>query len=78
MNFVLAADSMSSSSSKAHVPPSADGHALFVPARLEEFLKDAKDFGEFKARRALRFLHLFAGPRDVLAEAWKRSARKRA
>jgi len=42
-----------------------------VPGRIEECLRNCETFGKFKTERKFRFLHLFAGPRDVLAEALK-------
>ena len=59
------------SSSKGHQSAEGESHGLdaVVPERVNTCLKKAKDFGDFKQSRCFRFLHLFAGPKDVLAEA---------
>ena len=47
-----------------------------VPDRVKRALKHAEDFATFKENRHFRFLHIFSGPRDKLAEALKREAEK--
>ena len=47
-----------------------------VPKRVQEALDGAKSFGEFKAKRVFRFLHLFSGPKDVIALALHEVAEK--
>lgn len=48
----------------------------FVPDRVKAALEEAGSFDEFRRRRPFRFLHLYSGPRDVLAEALQREAAK--
>ena len=47
-----------------------------VPERVRLALEGARDFGDFKRRRSFRFLHLFSGPKDVVAKALKEIAEK--
>ena len=43
----------------------------FVPPRIQKVLDEAIDFKSFKEERVFRYLHLFSGPQDNLAEALK-------
>ena len=56
----------SSSRSPRDTEGACHGLDAAVPPRVENCLKNAKDFGNFKNLRGFRFLHLFAGPKDVL------------
>lgn len=47
-----------------------------TPERVKRALEGAKDFAEFRERRYFRFLHLFSGPKDILAESLKEEAEK--
>ena len=47
----------------------------WVPVRVTEALKGAKDFAEFKKRRKFIYLHLFSGEDDVLGQAIGRLAK---
>ena len=49
---------------------------FLVPNRVKRALNDAKDFAAFREARHFRFLHIFSGPKDKLAEALKREAEK--
>eukprot|EP00435_Cladocopium_sp_Y103_P032890 s2894_g8.t1 len=42
---------------------------IFVPERVVTRLEAAKSFAEFRSTRTFRFLHLYSGPKDVLAES---------
>ena len=53
-------------------PAESSSSTLEVPGHVAEVLARAKDFGEFRDGRCFRFLHLFSGPRNMLAEAIKR------
>ena len=48
---------------------SMGGKIPVVPARVQEALDKAKDFGEFRDLRTFVFVHYFSGPEDKLAEA---------
>ena len=73
----MAADAqMSEASSSAGVTSAAHGTDAEVPERVESLLKSCESFGEFKSKRQFCFLHLFAGPKDVLADALKASCEK--
>ena len=52
------------------------GRVPVVPARVQEALDKAKDFGEFRDLRTFVFVHYFSGPEDKLAEAIVRTAEK--
>eukprot|EP00435_Cladocopium_sp_Y103_P055471 s826_g18.t1 len=67
---------MSSSSSTRGPGGGEHGLDAEVPAKVKKWLEESKDFGEFKNRRVFTFLHLFAGPRDVLAEELKKECDK--
>ena len=45
-----------------------------IPSHAMEALARAKDFGEFRSLRCLRFLHLFSGPKDMIGNALRRLA----
>lgn len=47
-----------------------------VPERVARCLREAKDFGQYKRTRCFKFVHLFAGPRDVLATSLKAECEK--
>ena len=47
----------------------------WVPVRVTEALKGAKDFADFKKRRKFIYLHLFSGEDDVLGQAILRLAK---
>ena len=49
---------------------------FLVPNRVKRALNDAKDFAAFREARHFRFLHIFSGPKDKLAEALKRETEK--
>ena len=49
----------------------AEGTDSFVPLRVQKVLDEAKDFKTFKEGRIFKYLHLFSGPQDNLAEALK-------
>lgn len=76
-HFLYLAGSMASSARSPRVTEGAcHGLDAAVPARVDSCLKKAKDTGEFKNIRCFRFLQLFAGPRDVLAEALVKECEK--
>ena len=53
----------------------APGHGSgTVPERVRKALETAKDFGEFREKRAFAFLHLFSGQNDVLGKAIYKAA----
>ena len=43
-----------------------------VPQHVREALDQAKDYGHYRDLRVMRFVHLFAGPHDVLGDALKK------
>lgn len=47
-----------------------------VPERVARCLKESKDFGQYKRTRSFKFVHLFAGPRDVLATSLRTECEK--
>ena len=63
--------SMNSAPSSSSSKDASCGLDAELPERVEECLKGCDTFGKFKTERKFRFLHLFAGPRDVLANALK-------
>jgi len=42
-----------------------------VPERVAKCLEESKDFGQYKLARQFKFLHMFSGLVDVLAQALK-------
>ena len=60
--------------SSGSVGSSSDDAAPEIPERVLSVLKAASDFGGFRASRCFNFLHLFAGPTDVLGTAIKKAA----
>ena len=48
----------------------------FVPERVKEALEKSKNFDEFRQARKFRFLHLYSGPRDILAQEVQVAAEK--
>ena len=48
----------------------------FVPERVKEALKNSKNFDEYRQARKFRFLHLYSGPRDILAREVQAAAEK--
>lgn len=48
----------------------------WVPKRVTEALRAAKDFAEYKTKRIFTFLHMFSGEEDVLGDALLRLARQ--
>ena len=70
LSWMLQPFCMMSNNSSSSKPVDADhGLNAEVSKRVVEALENCETYGEFKERRTFRFLHLFAGPRDVLAEA---------
>eukprot|EP00435_Cladocopium_sp_Y103_P021609 s565_g5.t1 len=67
---------MSSASSTPGPSGSEHGLNAEVPAKVKKWLEESKDFGEYKSKRVFSFLHLFAGPRDVLAEELRKECEK--
>ena len=47
---------------------------LWVPTRVTQALKGAKNFAEFRDNRVFTFLHMFCGEEDVLGDAILRLA----
>ena len=47
------------------------GLNVVVPERVAKKLDEAKSFAEFRDLRTFRFLYMYSGPRDVLAECKK-------
>ena len=41
----------------------------YIPHKVREAFKDAKDFGEFRSRRVFTFLHVFSGGDDMISKA---------
>ena len=54
----------------------AHGVNAVVPERIAKCLEESKDFGQYKLARKFRFLHMFSGPVDVLAQAVKTECEK--
>ena len=54
----------------------AKGVDIFVPERVLEKLEQAKTFAEFRDTRTFRFLHMYSGSKDVLAESLARECQK--
>ena len=48
----------------------------FIPERIKKALEGAKTFEEYRKARAFRFLHLYSGPRDILAREVQAAAEK--
>ena len=49
---------------------------VMVPERVKQWLRESKNFEDFRKRRCFRFLHAFSGPVDVLGRAIKSQAEK--
>eukprot|EP00435_Cladocopium_sp_Y103_P072900 s399_g41.t1 len=52
------------------------GVDIHIPRRVLTKLEQAKSFSEFRDARAFRFLHMYSGPHDVLAESLKRECER--
>ncbi len=48
----------------------------FVPDRVKRALEKSKNFDEYRQARTFRFLHLYSGPRDKLAQEVEAAAEK--
>ena len=48
----------------------------FVPERVNKILEVTEDFGKFREKRIFKYLHLFCGPNDNLAEALRKECEK--
>ena len=59
------------STGRASSASAAHGADAEVPERVQKCLDEARDFSQYKLLRRFRFVHLFSGPRDVLAEELK-------
>ena len=44
-------------------------NSKFVPERVSKTLDESEEFGKFREKRIFKYLHLFCGPNDNLAEA---------
>ena len=49
---------------------------FWVPERVQEVLKEAENFEDYKKKRVFRYLHLFSGPEDVLGRELKEEAKR--
>ena len=67
---------MSTASSSTKIADSSHGVNAEVSKRVELCLEKCQSYAEFKEERHFKFLHLFAGPRDVLAEALRDECEK--
>ena len=67
---------MSAASSSTKIADSSHGVNAEVSKRVELCLEKCQSYAEFKEERHFKFLHLFAGPRDVLAEALRDECEK--
>ena len=63
------------SSSSAAVT-SGHGTDAELPERILEVLQASKNFGEYKTKRRFKFVHMFSGPKDVLAEGLREECAK--
>lgn len=52
------------------------GEEPFIPKRVRMALEKAKTFEEYRNLRPFRFLHLYRGPRDILAREVQAAAEK--
>ena len=48
----------------------------FIPGRVNKILEEAEDFGKFREKRVFKYLHLFCGPSDNLADALRKECDK--
>ncbi len=48
----------------------------FIPERVRKALEGSKTFEEYRKARTFRFLHLYSGPRDILAREVQAAAEK--
>ena len=53
----------------------SDHKKIHRPARVDEALKTARTFDEFRKKRQFKMLHLYSGPKDVLFQAIEREAK---
>ena len=53
-----------------------EGAEYVLPERVAKALKGAKTFEDFRKARPFRYLHLYAGPQDVLGDAIASEAKK--